>query len=156
VWIGRRTRHLVAWPRRILIAISVGIALWGLSLAANIGGTAHSYQYVDNGSKYDPYNGINDIYVYDKDGNLVDGARLFDTNGNPIRLPQAFCQSSLPRMDANRNLVWAYPICPQDRGPFSGGPGPLNSPSPSATPTPSPSTPKPSTRKPAPAPTRTR
>ena len=33
-----------------------------------------------------PYDRIRDVFVYDSEGRLVENARLFDQNGNPIRL----------------------------------------------------------------------
>jgi hypothetical protein len=155
VWIGRTMSQRNGWRVRISALVSLAIALFGIAILSNTDGSVLSYQNVDNTVGYNPLSGVNDLYVYDKDGKPVDGARLYDQSGNPIQLPQTVCQRSLPRMDADRNLVFAYPICAQDPGPFAGGPGPLNA-SPSGAPSRSVAPPTTPSTKPSPSHSKTR
>ncbi len=141
VALGRRSLRWSAWAGRAMAAASVLIALWGAGvLAANVGGTAYAYSGPDDG--YSPYAEVSDVYAYDRDGRLVEGARLFDQNGNPLQLGSGYCANGLPAPGADLTRgSWSYPLCPADAGPFRSGPGPL---------TPPPSTPAPASTPPAP------
>ncbi|HEV2888624.1 MAG TPA: hypothetical protein VGX49_17065 [Jatrophihabitans sp.] len=144
VALGQRSLGLSAWGRRAVAAASVLIALWGVGvLATNVGGTAYAYS--GPGQDYvQAYSAVRDVYVYDSAGRLVEDARLFDQDGNPIQLGAGYCANGLPAPGAsyvqgypgypNLIAVWNYPLCPADPGPFRSGPPPL-------TPTPSPSLP---------------
>lgn len=128
VALGRRSLRWSAWAGRAMAAASVLIALWGAGvLAANVGGTAYAYSGPDSG--YSPYAEISDVYAYDREGRLVEGARLFDQNGNPLQLGSGYCANGLqaPGADLTRGF-WSYPLCPADAGPFRSGPGPLTPP----------------------------
>ena len=138
VALGRRSLGFSAWARRAVAAGSVLIGLWGVGvLATNVGGTA--YAYGGPGQDYvEPYSGVRDVYVYDQAGQLVNGARLYDQDGNPIHLGAAYCAKGEPAPGANAGpgylgylgyrdavAVWSYPLCPADPGPFQSGPPPL-------------------------------
>ncbi len=125
VALGRRSLRWSAWAGRAMAAASVLIALWGAGvLAANVGGTAYAYSDPEYG--YSPYAEISDVYAYDRDGRLVEGARLYDQNGNPLQLGRGYCANGLqaPGVDLAGG-AWSYPLCPADAGPFRSGPGPL-------------------------------
>jgi hypothetical protein len=140
VALGQRSLGLSAWGRRAVAAASVLIALWGVGvLATNVGGTAYAYSGPDQ-DYVERYSGVRDVYVYDRAGQLVDGARLFDQDGNPIHLGTGYCADGQPAPGANlvpgylgylgyRDAVaiWSYPLCPAEPGPFRSGPPPLPS-----------------------------
>jgi hypothetical protein len=150
VALGQRSLDLSAWARRAVAAGSVLLAVWGVGvLATNVGGTAYAYSGAEQGYST-PYSEIADVYVYDQAGQLVNGARLYDQNGNPIQLGAGYCPDGRPAPGANpvfsppvypgAAIVWSYPLCPAYSGPFRSGPPPLtpnSSPSPSDTPQPS-------------------
>jgi hypothetical protein len=149
VALGQRSLGLSDWARRAVAAGSVLIGLWGVGvLATNVGGTAYAYSGPDQGYVL-PYSGVADVYVYDQAGQLVNGARLYDQNGNSIQLGTGYCPDGQPAPGANPVLsppaypgaatVWSYPLCPAYSGPFRSGPPPLlpASPGPSDTPQPS-------------------
>ncbi|PZS28228.1 MAG: hypothetical protein DLM58_17410 [Pseudonocardiales bacterium] len=130
IWLGKRSTSFTAWPRRIVAAGSVVIAGWAvLVLTGNIGNT-----YSDGSSGYyAPPSGadvgnVSDVYIYDKDGHAVVGARLFDQDGNPIMIGNAYCADGNPATGAGPEGAaqeWTYPLCPTNLGPFRSGPGPL-------------------------------
>jgi hypothetical protein len=131
IWLGRRSLRFAAWPRRVVGAISVLVALWaGAVLAGHVG--LVNYVYTESGSYTSPYDSVSDIHVYDKDGNLVPDARLFDQNGNPVNVGSSYCVDGNPAPGAG-NGAWTFPLCPSDPGPFQAGPGAVASPGASAT-----------------------
>ena len=84
VLVGRRTGRWSAWPRRIAYAASAAVAIWGvLVLAPFMVQTPYTIETVPASS---PYDGVNDLYVYDQNGNLVPNARIYDQAGNPVQL----------------------------------------------------------------------
>ena len=161
IWLGRRSLRLSVWPERALYAGSVVLVLVALAGFSQADSSSRGANYSD--VNYDnPYGNVEDLFVYDEQGRLVTNARIFDQNGNPLRLGNASC------MDAEGNYfeveTLTYPYCAQ-RDPFrlpsapasafadqdgtgvpGSGPGPVTPSgtpgdgiSPSATPSPSPS-----------------
>jgi len=145
IWLGRRKAGLSRWPR---LAVNAGNALaivFGLAILVNFesGGPWHS-RYPDYQRIYDtnPYSQVQDVYVYDSQGRLVEGARLFDQNGAPIRLGGPWCPEA--QYQPSGEPEWrGYPYCPQ-RAPFRFGPEPVPSSTPEPVPSPTAATPKPS------------
>ncbi|MET8082685.1 hypothetical protein [Micromonospora sp. NPDC005237] len=140
IWLGRRSGQLSRWPRSALqvgSAVLVVFALSALMQAENrmrYGDYGYDPTSVDN-----PYDRIRDVFVYDSEGRLVENARLFDENGNPIRLGYPDCAD--PAAAYGNPLLRAYPYCP-DQAPFGPrGPGmpgrPTSGPQPTGTSTPS-------------------
>ncbi|MDG4817376.1 hypothetical protein O7628_17940 [Micromonospora sp. WMMD956] len=118
VWLGRRTPALTRWPR---IALRAGTAV--LAIFAFVGFVDADDRLGWNESGYEstsvesPY--VSDVYVYDREGRLVEDARLFDQNGNPIRIGYPECErAGLP--ESGRALP-VYPYCPEN-APFQAGP----------------------------------
>ena len=167
IWLGRRAERLAHWPRMALYAGSVVLVLVALGgfLSADLNNRGAAYTDVN----YDnPYGNIEDLFVYDERGRLVTNARIFDQNGAPLRLGNAYCYDDNGNYTEVQTLT--YPYC-ADRDPFrapssaassfadpgdaSGAPG-ANGPgpaprvdassgiTPSATPSPSPSATSPS------------
>jgi hypothetical protein len=117
-----------------MVAAGAVIVVWAfLLLATNLDAT--NVIVVPASSAFPSDSGLNDVYVYDQNGNLVNDARLFDQNGNPLQLGSGNCQDGSIGSgadpngpDANGNEVpWTYPLCPTDVGPFRSGPGPVSS-----------------------------
>ena len=167
VALGQRSVGLSAWARRAVAAGSVLIGVWGVGvLATNVGGTAYAYSGPDQGYPA-PHSGIADVYVYDQSGQLVNGARLYDQNGNAIQLGTGYCPDGQPAPGANpvyspppypgAVVVWSYPLCPAYSGPFRSGPPPLLPTSPGSSSTAQPTGTAPSATSPAstPAPSST-
>ena len=123
VWLGRRERSFPAWPRRAVAAGGLVLVVFGL---AGFVDADRRGNYLDNTQSVsvDPYHYIEDVYVYDENGQLVTGATLYDQDGNPIRLGDLYRCSDAYRTghdgtsvrDAVRGLdvePAGYPYCPQ-------------------------------------------
>ncbi|WP_320065889.1 HAAS signaling domain-containing protein [Micromonospora sp. RTGN7] len=181
VWLGRRGPVLTRWPR---IAVRAGTAV--LVIFAFAGFVDADDRLGWNESGYQPTSeqtsDVRDVFVYDSEGRLVEHARLFDQDGNPIRLGYPDCDTD--GLIAAKPVAPAYPYCPE-LAPFRSGPtgarpspvaptgapaptsagdptgGPAPSPSerasvdPAPRPTPPPLPPLPTTLAPTPAPVRT-
>jgi hypothetical protein len=74
-WHGRRAR----WTNIAGIALValVGYQFMWLGVAAPV-------EYVETTTYGEPESWVNDVYVYDEDGNLLTGVYLFDQDGNPL------------------------------------------------------------------------
>jgi hypothetical protein len=114
IWIGRRSAGLAKGPRYALYAggaVLVLVALGGF-VSADSSTRGSMYSEVDY---QNPYSHVGDVFVYDEQGRLVEGARLFDQDGQPIRLGNAYCPGPdefseyTPAPDDSK-----YPYCPQN------------------------------------------
>ncbi|SBT54640.1 HAAS signaling domain-containing protein [Micromonospora narathiwatensis] len=150
VWLGHRSGGLRGWPRRLLRVGTAALLLFAVAALLNVDQHAssdefRSYHEVSVGN---PYDSIQDVFVYDEHGRLVPNARLFDQNGVPIRLGYPTCDDPRWQAAPPRNV---YPYCPE-QAPFalpmpseSAPPAPTDSPpaesapTDSASPTPTPS-----------------
>ncbi|WP_406075056.1 HAAS signaling domain-containing protein [Micromonospora sp. NBC_01638] len=143
IWIGRRSGQLARWPRWALHAGSFVLVVFALAALGHAEDRLDRDYYYDQTSVDSQYSQIRDVFVYDSEGRLVENARLFDQNGNPIRLGYPDCGG---RLDEYSNpLLRPYPYCP-GQAPF--GPRAPGAPLPPAPPTAVPdpgSTPAPST-----------
>lgn len=61
-----------------------------------------------------PYGNVRDVFVYDVQGRLVTGARLFDQDGLPIRLGNVHYCDGDNGTDETALADGSYPYCPQD------------------------------------------
>lgn len=156
VWLGRRTDRLTHWPRYALRAGTVLLLLMSLVAFADadsdLRNTDFGQVYYDNNR----YGHVQDVFVYDEQGRLLQNVRLFDQDGQPIQLGHPACSTS---DDEGRSMLpgWGYPHCPerapfarpvpgQSAGPTEGPPGPVAVPTPDASggpATPTPSAPNP-------------
>ena len=123
VWVGRRSLTFGRTGRRFMIALSVLLAGWTVVLASHMraeAGPAVLYAPAATDA-------VSDVYVYDQNGRPVDGARLYDQTGAPIQLGSPYCQDQTNGRSSGTDdqgvTTWLFPMCPQDRGPFSSGPG---------------------------------
>ena len=111
IWLGRRGGPVRAWPRRLLRLGTAALVLFAVVGffevdSATQRDTYDQVSYVDGGSRFD---GIRDVFVYDGDGRLLEGVRLYDQDGRPIQLGEASC------WDADGNWMQVpeatYPYC---------------------------------------------
>jgi hypothetical protein len=139
IWLGRRGGRFSRWPRLLLNVGTAFLFVFGLvgfvTADERTRSTGYSYQpsYNDN-----PYSNVQDVYVYDSQGRLVENARLFDQDGQPIRLGYPWCpEAQQGTVDPVRQ---PYPYCPQGApfqlsGPTATAPtAPATAPAPGATP----------------------
>lgn len=138
VMLGRRDRGSQIWPGRLLVLgnlVLVGFGLAALVYLEDRRGAGDYYAPISVDSRYDH---IRDVFVYDTEGQLVDYARLFDQNGDPIRLGYPECADvrdviSRDEIAGANSLLRGYPYCPE-AAPF--GPRPTADASPPALPAP--------------------
>ncbi|BCJ52193.1 hypothetical protein Asp14428_36680 [Actinoplanes sp. NBRC 14428] len=114
IWFGRRVTRLPRWPRFGLYAGSAVLAMVALAGFFDADSTKRDSYYSD--VNYDnPYSSVEDVFVYDAEGRLVTGARLFDQEGQPIHLGNAYCHDEQGTyVDAESDV---YPYCPS-KAPF--------------------------------------
>jgi hypothetical protein len=115
IWLGRRSLRLAPGLRYALWAGSAVLVLVAMSGFLNADSSTRGSYYSDV-NYTDPYGHIQDVFVYDRQGRLVEGARMFDQNGQPIRLGSPYCydpaqefSDSRPAADEN-----AYPYCAEN------------------------------------------
>jgi hypothetical protein len=142
IWLGRRqTRELAQWPRYALYAGSVVLVLVAIGgfLNADSDARGANYSDVNYGGGGDPNSRVQDVFVYDQNGRLIPGARLFDQDGQPIRLGVPSCYSEVDGYAAEVRANQGYPYCPSS-APFQTAP---NAGAPSASVSPGPESPAP-------------
>ncbi|WP_027659282.1 DUF1700 domain-containing protein [Salinispora fenicalii] len=138
VMLGRREARSRTWPGRLLVLgnlVLVGFGLAALVYLDDRRGGGDYYAPISVDSRYDH---IRDVFVYDTEGQLVDYARLFDQNGDPIRLGYPDCDDvrdviNRDEIGSANPLLRGYPYCPE-AAPF--GPRPTTAASPPGLPAP--------------------
>jgi hypothetical protein len=118
IWLGRRSLRLATGPKYALWAGTAVLILVALAGFVSADSSTRGSYYEDTGYT-DPYGHVQDVFVYDRQGRLVEGARLFDQEGQPIRLGNPYC----PGVDEYSDTVPAvddslYPYCPSN-APFT-------------------------------------
>ncbi|MCO8277114.1 hypothetical protein M1L60_41725 [Actinoplanes sp. TRM 88003] len=143
--LGRRRFELNQWKRVALYGgttVLIFFAIGGF-FSADSDVRDPGYNDVGYSGGGNPYDYIQDVFVYDNQGRLVPGARLFDQDGQPIQMGNAYCSDeSTGEVSHTRSM--GYPYCPEA--------APFASPAPDATVTADPSEPA-EEPKPDPAPT---
>jgi hypothetical protein len=117
ILIGKRTASLSKWPRYALWSGTALLSLFAIGGFLDTDSSARNSYYNDV-SSYDanPFSNVQDVYVYDSQGRLVPGARLFDQDGSPIQLGNSWC-SDPDTGESLRTRSMGYPYCPE-RAPF--------------------------------------
>ena len=142
IWLGRRSGGFRLWPRRAVHAGAFLLLLIAFVQVVQIDREARWDPYYPEPASYaDPSGQISDIFVYDEQGRLVPNARLFDQDGNVIRLGDEWCWDE-GTQESVQAVAGSYPHCPGD-APFTFRTD--------ATPTPADATPAPSDASPAPS-----
>jgi hypothetical protein len=150
VWLGRRSLRLDRFPRYALYAGSAVLVLVALGGFLSADSSSRGSGYAEVSSYSDPYGHVQDLFVYDSRGRLVEGARVFDQNGEPIRLGSSYCYGAVdPYSDARPAPEdGTYPRCggtppfviPSDgSAPLAPGPAPTAEPEPAEPTAPGPS-----------------
>ena len=113
VRLGRLTPRFERSGRWALGALAVLVLLLSFVTLA-----PRAYPYAGDGVMYiqqDPFNGVSDIYPYDKQMRPLDGVQLFDQNGNPVQVGDYLrCHADVPDPSARPN-PFAYPLCPPEQ-----------------------------------------
>ncbi|WP_433390072.1 HAAS signaling domain-containing protein [Micromonospora sp. KLBMP9576] len=119
IWLGHHTPGLTRPKRRMLHVGTAVLVIFGMiglaDMNGRVGNGDFGYEQISIDDRYDH---IRDVFVYDREGRLVENARLFDQNGDPIRLGHPDCLDlRLPDEPANP-LLRTYPYCPR-QAPFA-------------------------------------
>jgi hypothetical protein len=140
IWLGRRAsrRPLSFWQRYAFLAGSALLVLVAIAgfVAADSDVRGSGYDIVDYGNNGGPYGNVQDVFVYDREGRLVNGARLFDQDGQPIQLGNAYCVDEMTG-ESQHTQNMGYPYCPENAPFTEPSTAPSASVSPSARPRPS-------------------
>jgi hypothetical protein len=142
VRLGRLTPRFAPWGRWALGASAALIVLLALG---NVGSYVEPY----GGAgmtviERDPFDGVSDIYPYDKQMRPLDGVQLFDQNGNPVQIGDYWrCHADMPDPSVQVN-PFTYPLCPPAPWLPDAGGGPQATPAPGSSPEVGGSTPGPS------------
>ncbi|MEH1097655.1 HAAS signaling domain-containing protein [Micromonospora sp. CPCC 205561] len=119
IWLGHHTPGLTRPKRRVLNVGTAVLVIFGLVGLADmndrVGGGDFGYEQTSVDGRYDH---IRDVFVYDREGRLVENARLFDQNGDPIRLGHPTCLGEMYANGTGNPLLFTYPYCPQ-QAPFA-------------------------------------
>ncbi|GIF53123.1 hypothetical protein Afe04nite_76620 [Asanoa ferruginea] len=114
IWLGRREGNLRPVPKAVVVIAGVLLFFFGLVGFDKADGWDGRWdlnlpQSVSN----DPYGYVQDVYVYDQNGNPLTDVSLFDQDGNPIRLGDPYrCGTSYAyQVNAGPDYP-AYPYCP--------------------------------------------
>ena len=145
IWLGRRGTPTKPWPRYVLRSGTAVLIILAWAGFAGADSDARHSPFVDSGYQGgDTSPQVRDIFVYDSEGRLVEGAHLYDQDGTPVLLGETWC-SDPQSGDSWQSRSRGYPHCPQlnpFRSPGASPSGPA--PSGSAPSGPAPSGPAPS------------
>lgn len=138
IWLGHHTPGLTRPKRRLLHAGTAVLVVFGLVGLADVNGRVGSGDFgYEQISVDDRYSHVRDVYVYDSEGRLVQNARLFDQNGDPIRLGYPDCPDGRDPNGFGNPLLRPYPYCPE-QAPFAPRPPAATAPAPGLPPLPAP------------------
>ncbi|MEU7930973.1 HAAS signaling domain-containing protein [Micromonospora echinofusca] len=119
IWLGHHTPGLTRPKRRLLHAGTAVLVIFGMVGLADMNGRVGSgdfgYEQTSIDGRYDH---VRDVFVYDSEGRLVENVRLFDQNGDPIRLGYPDCPAVRDPNGLGNPLLSTYPYCPQ-QAPFA-------------------------------------
>jgi hypothetical protein len=131
ILIGKRQPALTRWPLYAVRAATVFLIIFAFGGFLSADSQARYGDSYNDVSSYDnnPYSNVRDVFVYDQQGKLVPGARLFDQEGSPIVLGDGYCNDP-ETGESWRTRSMGYPHCPE-LAPF--GPTPSAQPTPTRT-----------------------
>ncbi|MEU4558944.1 hypothetical protein AB0F72_11180 [Actinoplanes sp. NPDC023936] len=123
IWLGRRGEPAARMPRLLLrggtaaLVIFAVVGFFELDSASRRDGSMS----VDSVDYVSQYSDVQDVFVYDGNGKLVENAQLYDQWGNPIQFGEPGCiDAATGNWSASRSR--GYPYCP-DQAPFRNGSG---------------------------------
>ncbi len=125
IWLGRRAGRLPRVPRLVVNLAGALIVLIGLAGVLGIDARARSDGYYTPSYNDNPYSDVQDLYVYDGDGRLMNGVRVFDQDGRPVELGNPYwCPEAEGQLGPHGDPLpdrprYVYPFCPQ-QAPFRG------------------------------------
>jgi hypothetical protein len=150
IWLGRRGEPAGRTPKLLLRGGTAVLVLFAAVGFFEVDDSSRRTGYVET-SYTNEYSNVQDVYVYDGEGNLIRNAQLFDQWGQPIRFGEPGCIDQMTgNWSPSRSL--GYPYCP-DQAPF--GPRESAAPEPAATPSATSATPDPSLSEPVGSPSAT-
>jgi hypothetical protein len=114
IWLGRRQFTSAApWPRYALYAGTTVLVLVAIGGFFSADSSTRDANYSDvNYNGGNAYSDVQDVFVYDEQGRLVPGARLFDQNGTPIQLGNPYCTDDSDGTYTHTQHM-GYPYCPE-------------------------------------------
>jgi hypothetical protein len=121
IWLGRRSLRLARGPRLALYAGSVVLVLVALGGFLEADSSTRGAHYTDVGNAYSdnpysPYHHVEDLFIYDQHGKLITNARVFDEDGEPLRIGNPTCYDEEGSYQEEVTRL-TYPYCPE-RDPF--------------------------------------
>jgi hypothetical protein len=125
IWLGRRESSLPPVPKAVVVVGGVLLFIFGLVGFSDADDYGQSWIGPAESVSVNPYESVQDIYVYDESGHLVRNVRLYDQDGQPIRIGDPYrCQQSY-EYSSNPDIPGPpYPYCP-DRPPYETAPVPV-------------------------------
>jgi hypothetical protein len=115
IWLGRRSGPAGRRPRLLLQAGTVALVIFAVVGFFEVDSSSRRTGYTET-NFVNEYGDVQDVYVYDGEGELVRNAQLFDQWGQPIRFGEPGCIDEMTgNWSPSRSL--GYPYCP-DRAPF--------------------------------------
>jgi hypothetical protein len=160
---GSKGLSLSRWPRYALWSGTAVLVIFAISGFVTADNSSRQSPYVDvSNVGGNSYGNVQDVYVYDSEGKLVEGARLFDQDASPIQLGNAWCSDPVTG-EVRHTRSMGYPYCPEN-APFGPAPAPTlpstpaesTGPSPSVSPSAPASSGSPSSGSPSPVPSRSK
>ncbi|HWS38562.1 MAG TPA: hypothetical protein VN408_38210, partial [Actinoplanes sp.] len=137
VWLGRRGGPAGRGKRRLLKLASVVLVFFAIIGFFEADEAARRDFYEQVGYQQSKYDDVQDVFVYDDEGQLLTDVQLYDQEGRAIHFGDGYCWVESLQADEPSRAV-GYPTCPSD-APFA-----------STTPEPSTVPPAPATVPPAP------
>lgn len=118
IWLGRRPGPARGWRRHLTSLGTAVLVIFGVVGFLDADQSRLHTNYYAPSYNEDPYSGVQDVYVYDQQGRLIEGVRLFDQEGRPIRLGHPWCDLrdaiSGDIVEHVRDpLRQPYPYCPE-------------------------------------------
>ncbi|GIE95950.1 HAAS signaling domain-containing protein [Paractinoplanes rishiriensis] len=116
IGLGKRTDTLGGGPRlalRIGTVVLILVAFGGFATADSSTRQPGYFDVSYHGGNPNEFGHVNDVYVYDNQGRLVEGARLYDQDGAPIQLGNNYCTDPNTG-ETMRSRSLGYPFCPQN------------------------------------------
>jgi hypothetical protein len=117
IWLGRAGLPARRWPRRFLRFGTAYLVLFAVVGFFEVDSAAQRDHYDEVGylGGESRYSDVRDVFVYDEQGRLLEGVRLYDQEGRQIDLGEAACYDAEGNWRQVRGAV--YPYC-ATRAPF--------------------------------------